>query len=64
MLSTGQDTAVVGRDPSGQVLYVEAIKVLNERGEVSATLGCLTPWMRCVSRTPLVLCVPYASSKR
>ena len=47
MLKTCQDAAVVGRDEtSGDVLYVEAIKVLNERGEVSATLGCLTPWMR------------------
>lgn len=56
MLETGQDAAIVGRDEaSGRVLHVEAIKVLNERGEVSATLGCLTPWMRCVSFTPPAL---------
>jgi hypothetical protein len=52
MLQTGKDAAIVGRSEDGEVLTVEAIKVLNERGEVSATLGCLTPWMRCVPFEP------------
>nr|ASN66816.1 Cyp53C10 [Phaffia rhodozyma] len=51
MLETGKDAAPIPSSTQNQaegkeVKYVEAIKVLNERGDVSATLGCLTPWMR------------------
>jgi len=42
MLRTGKDAAPV--DQGGKT--VEAIRVLNERGEVSATLGCLEGWVR------------------
>lgn len=41
MLQTGRDAAPV---EGGKT--VEAIRVLNERGEVSATLGCLEPWFK------------------
>ncbi|KAL7415813.1 cytochrome P450 [Mrakia frigida] len=41
MLRTGKDAAPV--EAGGTV---EAIRVLNERGEVSATLGCLEGWVR------------------
>ncbi|KAH8908565.1 cytochrome P450 [Coniochaeta sp. PMI_546] len=41
MLSTGADIAEVRATPNSPPMYVPAIEVLNRRGEVSATLGCL-----------------------
>ena len=41
MLSRGRDIAEVRRSPSSSPTYAPAIEVLNRRGEVSATLGCL-----------------------
>lgn len=41
MLSTGADIAEVRASPTSPPMYVPAIEVLNRRGEVSATLGCL-----------------------
>ena len=41
MLSKGADIAEVRMTPSSPVTYAPAIEVLNRRGEVSGTLGCL-----------------------
>ena len=41
MLSQGKDIAEVQRSPDGPVTYAPAIEVLNRRGEVSGTIGCL-----------------------
>lgn len=41
MLSRGRDNAEVRLTPSSPPTYAPAIEVLNRRGEVSATLGCL-----------------------
>jgi len=41
MLATGADIAEVRATPNSAPMYVPAIEVLNRRGEVSATLGCL-----------------------
>ncbi|KAL8756766.1 MAG: hypothetical protein Q9199_002723 [Rusavskia elegans] len=41
MLSRGRDIAEVRLTPSSPLTYAPAIEVLNRRGEVSATLGCL-----------------------
>ena len=41
MISKGADIAEVRMTPSSPVTYAPAIQVLNRRGEVSATLGCL-----------------------
>lgn len=41
MLATGADIAEVRATPDSKPMYVPAIEVLNRRGEVSATLGCL-----------------------
>ncbi|PNY27694.1 Cytochrome P450 monooxygenase CYP53A26 [Tolypocladium capitatum] len=41
MLASGADTAEVRPSPDGPPIYASAIEVLNRRGEVSATLGCL-----------------------
>ncbi|MCJ1287955.1 hypothetical protein MMC26_007308 [Xylographa opegraphella] len=41
MLSKGKDIAEVRKTPHGPVTYAPAIEVLNRRGEVSGTLGCL-----------------------
>ena len=41
MISKGADIAEVRRSPSSPVTYAPAVQVLNRRGEVSATLGCL-----------------------
>ena len=49
MLSVGADVAEVKLSPESPTTYAPAIQVLNRRGEVSATLGCL-PWLK-----------PYAS---
>lgn len=41
MLSAGADIAEVRSSPSSPPVYAPAIEILNRRGEVSATLGCL-----------------------
>lgn len=41
MLPKGKDVAEVQKTPNGPVTYAPAIQVLNRRGEVSGTLGCL-----------------------
>lgn len=41
MLSKGKDIAEVQMDPKGPVTYAPAVEVLNRRGEVSSTIGCL-----------------------
>ena len=41
MLSQGKDIAEVQKSPDGPVTYAPAIEVLNRRGEVSSTIGCL-----------------------
>lgn len=47
MLSAGADIAEVRSAPNAPPIYAPAIEILNRRGEVSATLGCLPalkPW--------------------
>lgn len=41
MLSKCKDIAEVQKSPNGPVTYAPAIEVLNRRGEVSGTIGCL-----------------------
>lgn len=41
MLTKGKDIAEVQKSPDGPVSYAPAIEVLNRRGEVSGTIGCL-----------------------
>lgn len=41
MLPKGKDIAEVRKTPSSPLTYAPAIEVLNRRGEVSGTLGCL-----------------------
>jgi benzoate 4-monooxygenase len=41
MLETAQDTAKMQRTPTTPIISVPAIEALNDRGDVSATLGCL-----------------------
>lgn len=41
MLEKGQDIAEMRKTPDSPPTYVPAVEVLNRRGEVSATLGCL-----------------------
>lgn len=41
MLPKGKDIAEVRKTPSSPPTYAPAIQVLNRRGEVSGTLGCL-----------------------
>ena len=41
MLSKGKDIAEVQKTPDGPVTYAPAVEVLNRRGEVSSTIGCL-----------------------
>lgn len=41
MLEKGKDVAEVRKTPDSPVTYAPAIEVLNRRGEVSGTLGCL-----------------------
>lgn len=40
MLEKGQDIAEMRKTPESPPEYVQAVEVLNRRGEVSATLGC------------------------
>ncbi|KAK2602906.1 hypothetical protein N8I77_009405 [Diaporthe amygdali] len=47
MLERGEDLAEVRSSPDSDPIYAPAIEILNRRGEVSATLGCLPqlkPW--------------------
>lgn len=41
MLRSGADIAEVRSSPDAEPMYAPAIEILNRRGEVSATLGCL-----------------------
>ena len=41
MLAKGKDIAEVQKSPNGPVTYAPAVQVLNRRGEVSSTIGCL-----------------------
>ena len=41
MIKKGADITEIRRTPSSPVDYVHAVEVINRRGEVSATLGCL-----------------------
>lgn len=45
MIDRAADIASVETD-DGQVLEMSAVRILNERGEYSATQGCLMPWIR------------------
>ncbi len=46
MLSAGQDIAPVRREGSNKTEYLPAVQILNDRGEYSATMGVMQPWMR------------------
>ncbi|KIP11869.1 hypothetical protein PHLGIDRAFT_82811 [Phlebiopsis gigantea 11061_1 CR5-6] len=65
MLATAQDAAPVavnhdaamaayGAEGKVEVKYIPAVQILNDRGNYSATLGTLAPWMR-----PLVKHLPW-----
>ncbi|KAJ2904299.1 Benzoate 4-monooxygenase 3 [Zalerion maritima] len=41
MLSRGEDIAEIRASPTSKPIYASAVEILNRRGEVSATLGCL-----------------------
>lgn len=45
MLAAGRDVATVKDRSTGKVTTAPAIEVLNRRGEVSATIGCI-PWIK------------------
>jgi benzoate 4-monooxygenase len=45
MIEREADIAEV-EDDDGNVLLLPAVKILNERGEYSATQGALMPWLR------------------
>ncbi|CAH0028196.1 unnamed protein product [Clonostachys rhizophaga] len=49
MLSSGADIAEVRTSPTGPSIYAPAVEIINRRGEVSATLGCL-PWLKPYAR--------------
>lgn len=49
MLANGRDIAEMRKTPTDPPQYVSAVEILNRRGEVSATLGCLPalkPWAK------------------
>ncbi|CAL5867132.1 uncharacterized protein PFLUO_LOCUS1344 [Penicillium psychrofluorescens] len=51
MLEKGKDIAEMRKTPTNPPKYVAAVEVLNRRGEVSATLGCLPalkPWAKWI----------------
>ncbi|KAE8213520.1 hypothetical protein CF327_g2993 [Tilletia walkeri] len=61
MLESGQDRVpIVYEDKNGnqQTEYGSAIKIINERGEVSATMGVAPAWMR-----PWLLKLPWFASR-
>ncbi|GAA5856734.1 hypothetical protein JCM8547_008814 [Rhodosporidiobolus lusitaniae] len=41
----GADIVAITKE-DGTVIHAPAVQILNERGEYSATLGCLPPWIR------------------
>jgi len=41
MLENGKDIAPIQKTPDGPISYAPAVEVLNRRGEVSGTLGCM-----------------------
>lgn len=45
MLETGADIAEVKPTPDSKPIYAPACEIMNRRGEVSATLGCM-PWLK------------------
>lgn len=45
MLQRGIDIAEVRTSPENPPIYAPAVEILNRRGEVSATLGCM-PWLK------------------
>lgn len=45
MLEKGADIAEVRDSPEAPPKFAQAVEVLNRRGEVSATIGCM-PWLR------------------
>lgn len=45
MLASGADIAEVKASPTSPTIYAPAVEIMNRRGEVSATLGCL-PWLK------------------
>lgn len=49
MISKGKDIAEVQKSLNGPVTYAPAVEVLNRRGEVSGTIGCL-PSMKPYAR--------------
>jgi hypothetical protein len=49
MLTSGKDIAPVKLEGSNETTYLPAVQILNDRGEYSATMGVMRPWMRCVS---------------
>ena len=49
MLPSGADIAIVRLSPTAPPTTAPAIQVLNRRGEVSATLGCI-PWLKRYAR--------------
>jgi benzoate 4-monooxygenase len=46
MLVSGKDIAPVKVEGSNKTEYLSAIQILNDRGEYSATMGVMRPWMR------------------
>lgn len=52
MLSKGKDIAEVQKAPNGPVTFAPAIEVLNRRGEVSGTIGCLPTIKPCAKYLP------------
>lgn len=45
MLAAGADIAEVKATPTSPAIYAPACEIMNRRGEVSATLGCM-PWLK------------------
>jgi benzoate 4-monooxygenase len=41
----GSDIVAITQE-NGSIVHLPAVQILNERGEYSATLGCLPPWIR------------------
>ncbi|KDQ19990.1 hypothetical protein BOTBODRAFT_27392 [Botryobasidium botryosum FD-172 SS1] len=59
MIEAGKDAAPIaeiGQSDKAQVKYVPAIKTLNDRGDFSASMGVLPPWIR-----PYVKRIPWYS---
>lgn len=50
MIRAGQDSAPVaknfGKEGSMEIIHIPAVKILNDRGEYSASMGVLPPWLR------------------